>query len=270
MSQQAGHLPASGVLVHSLLAVGKILLGRVCMAQAVAGQRTMSVSDLHGVRVPVEEALEAVDRKVGRSSIRDKQLMPTRRLPQHGFQFELRGAGQGNGADFAALAFDRQLPRFDCPLSGRGVQSENLVDAQPAVPRQTNCGSVVLAAFAPRLADHAVDLFIAPCAVDFAERAPFQIEHRIGRQLGVLAARQLVVEKSDGGEVSFDGGRRTAIFLEELRIRENVLGRDVGHALHMINFREEVAEAADGFLVPAAGLDTALAAVAEHALDLGE
>nr|WP_300186480.1 hypothetical protein [uncultured Agathobaculum sp.] len=68
MSQQAGHMPAGGVLVHSLLAAGKILLDRICMAQAVAGQRTMSVSDLHGVTVPVEKALKAVDRKVGRGT----------------------------------------------------------------------------------------------------------------------------------------------------------------------------------------------------------
>ena len=95
--------------------------------------------------------------------------MPARRLPQHGFQFELRGAGQGDSADLAALALDGQLTGFDGALGGRSVQSEDLVDAQAAVPRQTNCGSVVLAAFAPRLADHAVDLLIAPCAVDLAE-----------------------------------------------------------------------------------------------------
>ena len=73
----------------------------------------MSVSDLHGVTVSVEEALEAVDRKVGWGSIRHEQLVPARRLSQHGFQFELCGAGQGNGADFAALALDRQLTRFE-------------------------------------------------------------------------------------------------------------------------------------------------------------
>ena len=105
------------------------MLDRVCMAQAVAGQRTVPVGDLHGVTVPVEEALEAVDRKVGRGSIRDKQLVPTRRLSQHGLQFELRGAGQGNGADFAALALDCQLAGFDSALGGCGVQTEDLVDA---------------------------------------------------------------------------------------------------------------------------------------------
>ena len=230
----------------------------------------MSVSDLHGVTVPVEEALEAVDRKVGRSSIRDKQLMPARRLPQHGFQFELRGAGQGNGADFAALALDGQLAGFHRLCCCRGVKSKDLVDAQAAVPRQANCGGIVFTALAPRFADHAVDLFIAPCAVDFAERAPFQTEHRIGRQLGMFAARQLVVEKTDGGEVGFDGGRRTTVFLEEFRVSKNVLGRDVGNAFNVIDFREKIAEAADGLFVSAAGLDTALSAVAKHTLDLGE
>ena len=122
-------MPAGGMLVQPLLAAGQILLDRVCMTQAVAGQRAMLVSDLHGVTVPVEEALEAVDRKVGRGSVRYKQLVPTRCLPQHGFQFKLCGVGQGNGADLAALALDRQLPRFDCPLGGCGVQSEDLVDA---------------------------------------------------------------------------------------------------------------------------------------------
>lgn len=62
-------MPAGGMLVHSLLAAGKILLDRVCMAQAVTGQRTVPVGDLHGVTVPVQEALEAVDRKVGWGSV---------------------------------------------------------------------------------------------------------------------------------------------------------------------------------------------------------
>lgn len=103
-------MSAGGVLVQTLLAASQVLLDRVCMAQAVAGQRTVPVGDLHGVTVPIEEALEAVDRKVCRRVVRDKQLVPARRLPQHGFQFKLRGAGQGNGADFAALALDGQLP----------------------------------------------------------------------------------------------------------------------------------------------------------------
>ena len=206
-------MPAGGVLVHSLLAASQVLLDRVCMAQAVAGQRTMSVSNLHGVTMPVEEALEAVDRKVCRGGVRYEQLVSTRRLPQHGFQFKLRSAGQGNGADFAALALDRQLAGFDSALGGRGVQPEDFMDAQAAVPCQTDCSGVVFAAFAPRLADHTVDLFIAPSAIYFAERAPLQIKHRVGRQLGVFAARQLVVKKSDGGEIGFDAGCRAAVFL---------------------------------------------------------
>lgn len=139
------------------------------MPKTVAEQWTVSVSDLYGVAVSVEETLEAVDRKVGRGSIRHEQLVSARRLPQHGFQFKFCGAGQGNGADFAALALDRQLTRFDCPLGGCGVQPENLMDAQAAVSRQTDRGSVVLAALAPRFAYHAVDLLVAPCAVDLAE-----------------------------------------------------------------------------------------------------
>ena len=86
----------------------------------------------------------------------------------------------------------------------------------------------------------------------------------------MLAAGQLVVEKTDGGEVGFDCGRRAAVFLKEFRVGKNVLGCDVGNALDVVDFREEIAEAADGLFVPAAGLDAALAAVAEHALDLGE
>ena len=196
--------------------------------------------------------------------------MPARRLPQHGFQFELCGAGQGNGADLAALALDCQLAGFDGAQGGRGIQPENLMNAQAAVPCQTDRGSVVLASFAPCLADHAVDFLIAPCAVGFAKRAPFQIEHRIGRKLGVLAAGQLIVEKADGGEVGLDGGCCAAVFLEELRIRENMLGRDVRNALDVVDLCEEIAEAADGLFVAAAGLDAALAAVAEYALDLRE
>ena len=113
----------------------------------------MSVSDLHGVTVPVEEALEPVDGKVGRGIIRHEQLMPARCLPQHGFQFKFGGAGQGNGAVFPALALDGQLAGFDCPLGGCGVQTEDLVGAQAAVPRQTDRGGVVLAAFPPRFTD---------------------------------------------------------------------------------------------------------------------
>lgn len=206
-------MPAGGVLVQPLLAAGQILLDRVCMAQAVANQRTMPVSDLHGVTVPVEETLEAVDGEVGRGSIRHEQLMPTQRLPQHGFQFELRGAGQGNGADFAALVLERQLACFHRLFCRCGVPSEDLVDAQTTMPRQTDRGGIVLAALAPRFTDHAVDLLIAPCAVDFAERTAFQIEHGVGRQLGVFVARQLVVKKSDGGEIGFDAGCRAAVFL---------------------------------------------------------
>ena len=57
----SAHLPkAGGVLVQSQLAAGQILLDRVCMPQPVAGQRTVSVGDLHGVTVPVEEVLEDV------------------------------------------------------------------------------------------------------------------------------------------------------------------------------------------------------------------
>ncbi len=72
----------------------------------------MLVSDLHGVAVPVEKALETVDGKVGRRGVRHEQLVPARHLLQHGFQLKLRRAGQGNGADFAALALDRQLVGF--------------------------------------------------------------------------------------------------------------------------------------------------------------
>lgn len=86
----------------------------------------------------------------------------------------------------------------------------------------------------------------------------------------MFAARQLVVEKTDGSEVGLDGGCRTAVFLEEFRVGKNVLGRDVGNAFNVIDFREEIAEAADGFFVSATGLDTALSAVTEHTLDLGE
>ena len=49
-----------------------------------------------------------------------------------------------------------------------------------------------------------------------------------------------------------------------------MLGRNVGKALDMVDCRQKVAEVSGGFFVSAAGLDTALAAVAEHALDLGE
>ena len=86
----------------------------------------------------------------------------------------------------------------------------------------------------------------------------------------MLAVRKLVVEKADGGEVGLGGGCRAPVFLEELRIRENVLGRDVGNTLDVVDLCEKIAEAADGFFVSAAGLDTALSAVAEHALDLSE
>ena len=49
-----------------------------------------------------------------------------------------------------------------------------------------------------------------------------------------------------------------------------MLGRNVGKALDMVDCRQKVAEVSGGFFVSAAGLDTALAAVAEHAPDLGE
>lgn len=49
-----------------------------------------------------------------------------------------------------------------------------------------------------------------------------------------------------------------------------MLGRDVRNALNVVDLCEKIAEVSGGFFVSAAGLDTALAAVAEHALDLGE
>ena len=76
--------------------------------------------------------------------------------------------------------------------------------------------------------------------------------------------------KTDGGEVGLDGGCRAPVFLKKFRVSVNVLGRDVGNTLDMVDFRQKVAEAADGLFVATAGLDTALAAVAEHALDLCE
>ena len=58
--------------------------------------------------------------------------MLARRLPQHGFQFEFGGVGQGNGADLAALV-PASLPLADtnlCALFGNAIDNDMEAVAQ--------------------------------------------------------------------------------------------------------------------------------------------
>ena len=76
--------------------------------------------------------------------------------------------------------------------------------------------------------------------------------------------------KADRGQVSLDGGRGLAAFLQVQDVGDQVLGGDVGQALQAVTVGQKAAKPLHGFVVARPCPVAALAVVPVQAVELGD
>lgn len=220
-----------GVADAMALVFGRITSQKVSQASMLRKYFDSYVLDrvTDGVTVAEDELLHAADSPVGGNAIRHQQLVAAFRflqqpLQHHGNTVVL----DGNNTHLTALALYGEGVFPQRTLRCGGVHAEELMDTQTGVACQIQGEDVVLPLLRHGAANQLAELRVRPCAILLSEAAAFQGDAQffVVRQR-VFWVGHLVVEKSDGGEVGFDGAGGLALRLQIENIAHQMLAAEV-------------------------------------------
>ena len=144
------------------------------------------------------------------------------------------------------------------------------MDTQTGVAGQIQGENVGLPLLRHGAADQLAELRVRPCAILLSEAAALQgnAQFFIARQR-VAGVGHLIVEKSDGGEVSLDGAGGFALLLQIENVAHQMLAADVLQLLQVVVGGEVGAETLDRLIVAILRAEAALPVMPRQLVQLG-
>ena len=193
---------------HAAIDERSVLFGGVGVPQSMKGNASVRCGGVtDGITVAEDELLHAVDGPVGGYTVRHQQLVAAFRFLQQPLQHHRDAVVlDGDDTHLAALALYGEGIFTQGTLRRSGVYTETLVDAQTGIASQIQGEDVVLPLLRHGAANQLAELRVRPCTILLPEAAALQrnAQFFIARQR-ITGMGHLIVEKSDGGEVGFDG-----------------------------------------------------------------
>ena len=271
MAEQARDLIFGIQRAFALLDQGGVNFRCVGVTQPVERHGTVRVGILNLSSVIADELLQTIHGVIRIHIVWNEQFMASFRACQLLPEGDGNRLVDGNSANFAAFALDRNGTFAKSVFCRGGVQTETFVEPQAGITGQVKCQDVIIAILCQGLPEHSIEFFLAPGTVDVAEAAALKLYSQliVGGQ-GVLCVADLIMEKADGGQVGFDGAGGFAVLLHSEDVGGQVLAADVGKFLQVELISQEVAEALHGFVVPPFGLKASLTVVLGKFIQLVE